>query len=222
MYPKPNHNPILDQRFDQVVSMSMLIETMLLQPPLVSNLIEYHGLMCRWLLSVVTDVPVSAISQQRGAVIVNDNVPGLRLPLPAQVPTQFSVIPEFFVEDMMDFMMFVAQVDPLQLNGHASAISSFLTLVVACLQQPVYMNKPHLRVRRRDSHSPFFLCAMDFSFCVGMVTRRPRSVTLYSIYSCSQTSAGEQGMCTPSTNSAKTVLTHCTITRLHSSTLPLV
>eukprot|EP00750_Incisomonas_marina_P014313 INCI17636.5.p1 GENE.INCI17636.5~~INCI17636.5.p1 ORF type:complete len:852 (-),score=167.87 INCI17636.5:1887-4442(-) len=165
---QPNHNPLIDQQFDHVVAQSMVLETVLLQPKLCVSVITYHGLMCRWLLAVATGSTVSQLLEESGRKLAvathsggsngDEASPrGVRLPLAADVPSAFSAIPEFFVEDMLDFFIFVAQLDPLSLNGHADVIDSFLTLVVACLQRPQYIHKPHLRAKIGDALFDLFL-----------------------------------------------------------------
>ena len=120
-----------------------------MQPQLCSHLVTFHGLMCRWLLSVASGVPVSTItpgnilskrlSEAVSPAASNDPVSTptqLCLPLPDTVPREFAAVPEDFLETMLDHLAFVARHDPHQLDSHGSTvIDPFLTLVVATLQR---------------------------------------------------------------------------------------
>ncbi|XP_048250307.1 ubiquitin conjugation factor E4 B-like [Haliotis rufescens] len=67
---------------------------------------------------------------------------GSRLPLPTEVPMQFSALPEFYVEDIADFLLFVLQYNPQILDDPATTKILQLLIVLVC--NGSYISNPYL------------------------------------------------------------------------------
>jgi ubiquitin conjugation factor E4 B len=70
------------------------MEAVLLDPSLMSQCMEFYSSLSRFLLMVV--MPPSARS-------------AYRLPLPDVVPMVWSALPDYFVEDIAEFLLFCLQ-----------------------------------------------------------------------------------------------------------------
>lgn len=70
---------------------------------------------------------------------------GMMLPLPAEVAPQFAALPEFYVEDIADFFLFVLQFMPSVLDDPCTDKVIQLLIVMICSQN--YVNNPYLSAK---------------------------------------------------------------------------
>eukprot|EP01018_Ginkgo_biloba_P036582 Gb_15414 [translate_table: standard] len=71
-------------------------------------------------------------------------VGGFRMPLPAECPMEFASMPEHFVDDAMDLLLFSARV-PKALDG--VILDEFMNFIIMFMASPLYIKNPYLRAK---------------------------------------------------------------------------
>lgn len=75
------------------------------------------------------------------------------VPLPKEIPDVFRMLPEYFVEDIVDFLLFVMKYSPtsFELSGREELIIWSLTF----LRSTWYIKNPFLKAKINEVSSPF-------------------------------------------------------------------
>lgn len=66
----------------------------------------------------------------------------LSLPLPAEVPELFTVLPEFYVEDIAEHLLFIIQYSPAALEGNT--LNDLVMFLIVFICSPHYFKNPYL------------------------------------------------------------------------------
>ncbi|WCJ25643.1 Ubiquitin conjugation factor E4 A [Euphorbia peplus] len=69
-------------------------------------------------------------------------VGGFRMPLPAPCPMEFASLPEHFVEDAMELLIFASRI-PRALDG--VPLDDFMNFIIMFMASPTYIRNPYLR-----------------------------------------------------------------------------
>ncbi|XP_065855974.1 probable ubiquitin conjugation factor E4 [Euphorbia lathyris] len=69
-------------------------------------------------------------------------VGGFRMPLPAACPMEFASLPEHFVEDAMELLIFASRI-PKALDG--VLLDDFMNFIIMFMASPAYIRNPYLR-----------------------------------------------------------------------------
>lgn len=117
---------------DNVQGRVMAFQTVLLDPALVGELLAFYRLMASWLTRLAC--PAAA-----GGSLV--------LPLPDPAPPEFTCLPEFFVEDMCDALLFVGRVAPQLLGaaGGGARLEEMALFFTAAMASPKHIRSAYLR-----------------------------------------------------------------------------
>ncbi|XP_067945570.1 ubiquitin conjugation factor E4 B-like [Watersipora subatra] len=107
-------------------------DTSVLDPDILSRTIRFYGLSSLFLL------------QQVGC---NLDLP--KLPLAASVPMAFASLPEYIIDDMADFILFIEQNMPVVLTEPlcCRAVADIVTLLVVLVCSPSYIKNPYLTAK---------------------------------------------------------------------------
>lgn len=90
---------------------------------LIQRALSFYRLMINWLV---------------------DLVGGCKMPLPATCPMEFACMPEHFVEDAMELLIFGARI-PKALDG--VPLDDFLNFIIMFMASPDYIKNPYLRAK---------------------------------------------------------------------------
>ena len=104
--------------------MKFTSDVQLLDPQLLSSACKYYSFVCDYMVQL-------ADPEKKGH------------PLGRDVPLVFRALPEFFVEDVADFFLFLGRYTPENLG--ANDLTSLINFIVMFLSQPDYVKSPHLR-----------------------------------------------------------------------------
>lgn len=86
-----------------------------------------------------------ALSFYRLVVVwLADLVGGFKMPLPSNCPMEFACMPEHFIEDAMDILIFTSAV-PKALEGFI--LDDFLNFIIMFMASPTYVKNPYLRAK---------------------------------------------------------------------------
>lgn len=71
-------------------------------------------------------------------------VGGFKMPLPSECPMEFACMPEHFVEDVMDLLIFASRI-PKALDGFF--LDEFMNFIIMFMASPSYIRNPYLRAK---------------------------------------------------------------------------
>jgi len=111
----------------------MLINTQLQDGTAMADVLAYYRLMAAWLLHLAA--PDSVASGD------------VDLPLPTPPPMTFRTLPEYFVEDMLEVLEWVAHVLPSSMEANPA---EFINFVIVFLGSADYIRNAHLRAKLVD------------------------------------------------------------------------
>jgi hypothetical protein len=143
----------------------LAIDSTVLDPALLGSVMKFLNLACQWWLSLVCPSVKAGIGAAAGAA-GSEGTSGLgevQLPLPETPPPILSVMPQHFVEDVLDMLKFLGSDAPQNkmffptfgsslvpsVLGVTDMKSSF-EFVITLMASPQYTHSPHLRAKLID------------------------------------------------------------------------
>ncbi|KAM6573677.1 hypothetical protein CsatA_017757 [Cannabis sativa] len=90
---------------------------------LIQSALSFYRLMVVWLVNLVG---------------------GFKMPLPSTCPTEFACMPEHFVEDAMELLIFASRI-PKALDG--VLLDDFMNFIIMFMATPNYIRNPYLRAK---------------------------------------------------------------------------
>ncbi|XP_011010651.1 PREDICTED: probable ubiquitin conjugation factor E4 [Populus euphratica] len=90
---------------------------------LIQHALSFYRLMLVWLVSLVG---------------------GFKMPLPSTCPKEFASMPEHFVEDAMELLIFASRI-PKALDG--VLLDDFMNFIIMFMASPTYIRNPYLRAK---------------------------------------------------------------------------
>ncbi|RDX82921.1 putative ubiquitin conjugation factor E4, partial [Mucuna pruriens] len=90
---------------------------------LIQNALSFYRLMIVWLVGLVG---------------------GFKMPLPSICPMEFATMPEHFVEDAMELLIFASRI-PKALDG--VVLDEFMNFIIMFMASPKFINNPYLRAK---------------------------------------------------------------------------
>ncbi|KAH9298077.1 hypothetical protein KI387_029759, partial [Taxus chinensis] len=90
---------------------------------LLQQVLSFYRLMLVWLVNIVG---------------------GFRMPLPAECPMEFASMPEHFVDDAIELLLFTSRL-PKALDG--VILDDFLNFIIMFMASPLYIKNPYLRAK---------------------------------------------------------------------------
>lgn len=128
-----NADPRLRAHFEVLVASKFILDAEILHPDLLHDMIRFALLSCAVINSVCTGNSTTDIS-----VPLADPKT-----LPSNHPLRF--VPEHLVEDICSILIFVARLQPKELNTFA--LDDLLRMIIIFLSSPAYIRSPHLRAK---------------------------------------------------------------------------
>ncbi|XP_026437122.1 probable ubiquitin conjugation factor E4 [Papaver somniferum] len=74
-----------------------------------------------------------------------DSVGGFKMPLPRSCPVEFGCMPEHFVDDAMELLIFSSEVIPKKLDPYL--LNDFMNFIIMFIASPNYITNPYLRAK---------------------------------------------------------------------------
>ncbi|KAL3145548.1 hypothetical protein ABBQ32_003373 [Trebouxia sp. C0010 RCD-2024] len=116
---------------DDKNQLRLCFDTVLQEPGLLRNAVAFYRLMATWLLRLA--YPPLAQGQMPF------------VPLPEPAPAEFRALPEYFVDDLCELMLYVGQAAPRSLEG--LQLEEIMIFMVVFMGSPGYVKNPFLRSR---------------------------------------------------------------------------
>ncbi|GMH33488.1 hypothetical protein BSKO_01322 [Bryopsis sp. KO-2023] len=102
-------------------------EALINDPEVLSSCLQFYKLAASWMLRYVS------------------NGPEPKVPLPLPVPEGFGALPEYFVEDMVDLVIYVGRAAPRVLE--TAQLHDVLIFLTVLMGSPSYVKNPYLRAK---------------------------------------------------------------------------
>ncbi|GFH33099.1 U-box domain-containing protein, partial [Haematococcus lacustris] len=101
-----------------------------------AEVLAFYRLVACWLLGLA--------SRGNGA----SSLTGLVLPLPEEPPPEFVVLPEYFLEDMIDVLLALSKHSPpVMMNARVEEV---MMLMIAVMNRPRYVRSSHMRAKMAE------------------------------------------------------------------------
>ncbi|KAJ3193063.1 hypothetical protein HK101_005502 [Irineochytrium annulatum] len=129
----------LQTELDTYIGYRLLIETNVLDNAGIDQTLRFYNLVIVWLLKVAAGK--DGIAWDR---LMRGDAQGVQLfPLPEEVNKAYATLPEWILEDIFEFNLFVVRYKPRTFEN--TPRDEILTFSLALLKSPGYMKNPHLR-----------------------------------------------------------------------------
>ncbi|CAN6708533.1 unnamed protein product [Malus baccata var. baccata] len=114
----------LEKEIESYSQEKLCYEAQILRDPtLIQSALTFYRLMVVWLVRLVG---------------------GFKMPLPSTCPTEFASMPEHFVEDAMELLIFASRI-PKALDG--VLLDDFMNFIIMFMASPEYIRNPYLRAK---------------------------------------------------------------------------
>ncbi|KAI0036443.1 ubiquitin conjugation factor E4 [Vararia minispora EC-137] len=80
--------------------------------------------------------------------------PFIELPLPREVPLDFRLLPEYILDNIIVYYVFVMRIDPRSMN--VSGKEELMTFLLTCLSSTWYIKNPHLKNKLIDARVLYY------------------------------------------------------------------
>ncbi|KAF9900188.1 hypothetical protein EC991_007790 [Linnemannia zychae] len=129
-------NGLLIQRYeaqlDKMITFRLSLESQILDPIILGHSFQFYNLVMVWLLRLVD--PAQAYPRNP-----------IKLPLPARPSDDFAILPEYIIEDIVEFFIFVLRHSPETVAS--STMDELVTFTMVFLSTPGYIKNPHLKAK---------------------------------------------------------------------------
>ncbi|CAL8466128.1 g5664 [Coccomyxa elongata] len=126
-----NQVNLVKQRVDQMGDMYIGYTAAISDDDLLKSSVMFYRLVAAWMLRMAS--PSTAATGQN------------ELPLPTPAPLEFRMLPEYFVEDMIELLLYVSRFKPMVLEG--LPMEELLLFFVTFMGSPDFVHNPYLRSR---------------------------------------------------------------------------
>lgn len=137
-------------QLDQYIAIKLLLDASLFDVSSVEHSLRFYNLVMMWLLRVAMVASTSLTTKPGEPDVISwidlarGNQQGLPIvPLPSTVLPLFATLPEWILEDIVEFYLFVSRYRPIIFENQMR--DEFLTFSLALLKSPSYVKNPHLK-----------------------------------------------------------------------------
>lgn len=121
-----------EAQLEKMLTFRLSMQSQILDPIILNHSFRFYNLVMVWLLRVVDGA--HAYPQKP-----------IQLPLPEQPNDNFAILPEFVIEDIVEFFLFVLRHSPETVGS--STLDELVTFTVVFLVTPGYIKNPHLKAK---------------------------------------------------------------------------
>ncbi|KAF9974459.1 hypothetical protein BGZ73_002117 [Actinomortierella ambigua] len=129
-------NALLVKRYEyqleKMTTYRLAMEAQVLDPVVLSHSFQFYNLVMVWLLRLVD--PSHTYPRTK-----------INLPLPAKPADDFAILPEYIIEDIVEFFMFTMRWAPETFE--VSSLDELITFAMVFLITPGYIKNPHLKAK---------------------------------------------------------------------------
>ncbi|KAL6256533.1 hypothetical protein P5V15_012646 [Pogonomyrmex californicus] len=139
----------LSQQLENQASKYFTFKASLLVPEMLEHMVNFHAMTAFWLTQVSLHV---ATEEEEKENFIPKRYTPITFPLPEIVPITLRCIPEFIVENAIDFLCFLRRCNPDTFEKHGSSfLNPILTEIIVLMESQHRLYNPHLRARLAES-----------------------------------------------------------------------
>ncbi|KAI7817553.1 ubiquitin elongating factor core-domain-containing protein [Gamsiella multidivaricata] len=129
-------NALLVKRYEtqleKMLTFRLSLESQIMDPLILSHSFQFYNLVMAWLLRIVD--PAHAYPRNP-----------IKLPLPEKPAADFAILPEYIVEDIVEYFLFVLRHSPETIGS--STLDELITFTMVFLITPGYIKNPYLKAK---------------------------------------------------------------------------
>lgn len=139
-YPDDSQEPrrSLKAHMENGMQQYLCIKAALMEPQLLDMLMNFNTATASWLVQVARQSHVTSFES-------------VTFPLPEEVPTALGYVPEFVMENITDYTMFLHRFKDEMYETGGSGLQYFMTLILVFMGSPERMKNPHLRAKLAET-----------------------------------------------------------------------
>ncbi|KAF8978431.1 hypothetical protein BGZ46_006476 [Entomortierella lignicola] len=123
---------LYEARLDKMLTFRLSLESQIMDPIILAHSFQFYNLVMSWLLRMVDP----AHSYPRTPV---------KLPLPEKPSDEFATLPEYIIEDVVEYFLFVLRHSPETVGS--STLNELITFTMVFLITPGYIKNPYLKAK---------------------------------------------------------------------------
>ncbi|CAG8568426.1 6693_t:CDS:10 [Paraglomus occultum] len=121
-----------ETEFEKMLSQKLAFDCQLMDPSLLTHSLRFYNLVMTWILRMVD--PERKYPKEQ-----------IRLPLPENPPEAFVMLPEYFIEDITEYFLFIAKYAPHIIVQNSSR--ELIDFIIVFLKSSSYVKNPYLKAR---------------------------------------------------------------------------
>ncbi|KAK3819761.1 MAG: ubiquitin elongating factor core-domain-containing protein [Benniella sp.] len=129
-------NGLLVKRYEvqleKMLTFRLSLESQILDPIILAHSFQFYNLVMAWLLRMVDPAHTYPHSP-------------IKLPLPAKPSDDFAILPEYIIEDIVEYFLFVLRQSPETVGS--SSLDELITFTMVFLITPGYIKNPYLKAK---------------------------------------------------------------------------
>ncbi|KAF9977220.1 hypothetical protein BGZ75_010366, partial [Mortierella antarctica] len=121
-----------EAQLEKMITFKLSLESQILDPIILGHSFQFYNLVMVWLLRLAD--PAQAYPRKP-----------IELPLPVRPSDDFAILPEYIIEDIVEFFLFVLRHSPETIGS--STLDELITFTMVFLITPGYIKNPHLKAK---------------------------------------------------------------------------
>lgn len=121
-----------EAQLDKMLTFRLSLESQIMDPIILNHSFQFYNLVMSWLLRMVD--PANAYPRSP-----------IKLPLPAKPSDAFAILPEYIIEDIVEYFLFVLRHSPETVGS--STLDELITFTMVFLITPGYIKNPYLKAK---------------------------------------------------------------------------
>ncbi|KAF9194266.1 hypothetical protein BGZ51_000426 [Haplosporangium sp. Z 767] len=119
-------------QLEKMLTFRLSLESQILDPIILGHSFQFYNLVMAWLLRLVD--PAQSYPRKP-----------IQLPLPTRPSDDFAILPEYIIEDIVEYFLFVLRYSPETVGS--STLDELITFTMVFLITPGYIKNPHLKAK---------------------------------------------------------------------------
>ncbi|KAF9431338.1 hypothetical protein BGZ76_000436, partial [Entomortierella beljakovae] len=124
--------PRYEVQLDQMFTFRLNLESQIMDPIILTHSFQFYNLVMAWLLRMVD--PAHAYPRSP-----------IKFPLPETPSKDFAILPEYIIEDIVEYFLFVLRHSPETIGS--ATLDELITFTMAFLVTPGYIKNPYLKAK---------------------------------------------------------------------------
>ncbi|KAI1314793.1 hypothetical protein EDD11_001721 [Mortierella claussenii] len=121
-----------EDQLERMLTFRLSLESQIMDPIILGHSFQFYNLVMAWLLRMVD--PVHAYPRS-----------AIQLPLPSKPSDDFATLPEYIIEDIVEYFLFVLRHSPETIAS--STLDELITFTMVFLITPGYIKNPYLKAK---------------------------------------------------------------------------